>query len=354
MTKFVLLSTLGALIAGAVAILDHQSTDLTAGARDFDAARGAAPVSIYAAGVVEGAHRDVELFPETTGRVVACLVEVNDWVETGQVLVQLDDRWQQQQLASSKAGLELAQAQLERLENGARESERNEARALYNAKLAQLDQARRTWERIRELRLKNAVSPQEADDQRSLVDTLTAELSAARARLEQIEAAARADEIRMARARVAAAEAGCELAEVMLDRTILRAPNAGRVLDIHAEPGQLLGPDSPTPAVVLADTSALRVRAYVEEIDAPRLAVGLPVILRADGLPDRTFQGRVASLSPRMKRKTLDAGRSNELYDTKIREVLLTVDDASDLLIGLRVDVTIDARLDATTTAGER
>ena len=41
-----------------------------------------------------------------------------------------------------------------------------------------------------------------------------------------------------------------------------------------------------------------------------------------------------------MSAKAVFSGSPDELYDTKVREVLVRVDHAEQLLVGLRVDVT--------------
>jgi HlyD family secretion protein len=177
------------------------------------------------------------------------------------------------------------------------------------------------------------------------VRALTAEVTAAQARCEQLEAPARTDEVREAEARVSLAEAEQELAKIRLEQCELRAPVNGCVLDVHAELGDLLGPESMMPGLILADTSRLRVRAYVEEIDAPRLRAGAPAIVTADGLPGETFKGTVESVSPRMSAKREFSDEPNELYDTKVREVLVSLSDAQGLIMGLRVDVKFEASI---------
>jgi len=132
------------------------------------------------------------------------------------------------------------------------------------------------------------------------------------------------------------------LARVQLARTRLKAPCRGQILEIDVEPGELTGPDSADPAIVLADTSTFRVRAFVEEIDAPRVELGMPATISADGLPGVEIHGRIVRLSPRMGRKELYSGSPSERYDTKTREVWIELDEATDLVTGLRVDVVID------------
>ena len=334
MFKYLILISLGTLMAGSIYVIDERSVQLTTPTE-----QPTVQDRIYATGIVEGATPDIELRTEISGRVVDVLVATGDWVQKGDVLVRLDGRRQIQQVAASQASLELAEAQLVRLTNGARTEERAEAMAMIRAKNAQLVQARLSWTRISELREQKAVSQQEADDQQGLVDRLQAELEAAQARSDQLTAPARADEVRVATARVAAAEAEHALAQLALEKTELRAPCRGRVLDLDIEPGEITGVDSPEPVVVLTDTSTLNVRAFIEEIDAPRVELGMSARIVADGLPGRQFQGQVTQLSPRMARKVFYSDRPDELYDTKVREVMIRLDNPDDLLVGLRVDV---------------
>jgi multidrug resistance efflux pump len=304
------------------------------------------PGQIYASGIVEGRTEDIELRAEQVGRVEHVDVIPGQQVEAGEVVLRLDNSRQLQEVALAAADLELAQAELERLKNGARAEEREEAHALHRAAKSRLEQAKRTWLRIDQLRAQRAVSQQEADDQSALVDTLRAELEAATSRVNQIEAPARADEVRAATARVVAAQAGLDLAKIGLAKTELRAPCHGRVLDVNIERGELTGPDAAEPLVVMCDTTVVRVRAFVEELDAPSMKIGMQASVTADGLPEKKFIGRVVSVSPQMVEKTIDAGRPEELYDTKVREVIVELKEAEQLIVGLRVDVSFDANTD--------
>jgi HlyD family secretion protein len=207
-----------------------------------------------------------------------------------------------------------------------------------------------TWKRISELREAKAVAQQEADDHRLTVAALAAEVEAAKAQVDLIEAPPREDEVHMDQARVEAAKARLELAKVQLERCKLRAPIRGQVLKIDANPGELTGPTAAQPIVVLADTSAYRVRAFVEEYDAPRLRVGMTAKVMADGLPGKEFPGKVVRYSPYMTRKELWSDQPSERYDTKTREVWIDLENAEGLVVGLRVDVAIGADRLATPT----
>jgi hypothetical protein len=67
----------------------------------------------------------------------------------------------------------------------------------------------------------------------------------------------------------------------------------------------------------------------------------MSVTVLADGLPDRAFTGKVVRLSPRMSAKQIWNDDPAENFDTKTREIWIDLDQAEDLVVGLRVDVTI-------------
>lgn len=296
----------------------------------------------YASGRVEGLTSEIELRPQLAGRVVEVLVEEGQVVDSGEVLLRLDDQQYRLEVKLAAAKLHLAEAQLQRVINGARLQERAEAAARFEAKLAELRREELSWQRISQLLQEGAVSRQQADDQSSLVDSLRGQVDAAKARLDLLEADPRIDEIRINEAQIEAAEANLDLANVQLQRTALRAAGRGTILKLHVESGELTGPESSNPAVVMADTSRMCVRAFVEDVDATRVRVGMEATVTVDGLPEGKTHGSVVRLSPRMSHKQIWTDRPTERQDTKTREVWIELNGVGTLVVGLRVDVVID------------
>jgi multidrug resistance efflux pump len=334
-------------LIAAIAILG-MTIDIQSRAPSARPDRASEPSRIFASGRIEGATAEIELRSQLAGRIVRVFVSEGQVVNEGDVLLQLDDRQYRQETVLAGAELALAEARLERLFNGAHPQQRSEAAALCRAREAELQRAEIAWERTRELLRATAVSPQEADNQRMQVAALRGELEAARAHLAFLEAQARSDEVRIEQAQIAAAKARLELAKVQADRACLRAPCHAEVLKINGRAGELAGPASVEPAVVLADTSRYYVRAYVEELDAPRVEVGMNAKVTIDGLHNRKLPGRVVRLSPRMDRKSLWSDRTTERYDTKTREIWIELGPVKGLVVGLRVEVMIDAPPGAT------
>jgi HlyD family secretion protein len=94
---------------------------------------------ITASGFIEG--EEVVVAPETSGRIVEMLVDRGDPVQTGDVLVRLDDAVFQSQRLEAEAGLATANANMARVLAGARPEEIAAARAAIAQTDAQRDGA---------------------------------------------------------------------------------------------------------------------------------------------------------------------------------------------------------------------
>ena len=324
MTRILLVIVAAALLAAGSIWLHEQSQPTVYPSQPLRASNTGVR-SIHAPGIVEGAERQRDLRLQVAGRVEKVFVGEGQYVEAGQVLLKLDDATQRHQVALLKADLDYAEAQLARLRNGAHEQERHEARAIYDARVVRLDHAEREWGRAQRLMESKAIGEQDVTRWEAEFRALSAEVRAAKARLDFLTAPAREDEVSAAQARVETARARLLLAQTELERTQLTAPAAGQVLELNREPGELVDLIDQQPAVILANTRRLRVRAYVEELDATQVEPGMAARITADGLPGRVFTGKVTEVLPRMSFKQVWTDRPDERFDGKTREVVIEV-----------------------------
>jgi HlyD family secretion protein len=105
-----------------------------------------------------------------------------------------------------------------------------------------------------------------------------------------------------ANAQVAEAEAALALQRALLDQKTLRAPFAGIVAEINGEVGEFVTPSPPgiptPPAVDLIDDSCLYVEAPIDEVEAARVALGMPVRISLDAFRGQHFAGTVSRIAP--------------------------------------------------------
>jgi HlyD family secretion protein len=330
------LLSLVALGAFAAAISFFQTMETRADRNPVAAKPHPVKFAISANGVVEGRQREASLRFELNGRLASIEVTEGDFVQKGDTLARLDPTTWNHELAKAEASLALVRAERERLLNGACKEARAFAKAQLHAVQARTDQAIRHLSRGVQLQQNKALSQQELDDLQASSDAAQAELQAASARTDEIEAPAREDELSIIDAKIALEQARVDQARDTLKKTELKAPNDGVVLRVSSEPGEMV-PDLERPTITMVDTSEIRVRVFVEEMDALAVLPGQRAYVVADALPNERFYGTVVSCGSCMSPKRFMNNLPGERIDVRVRDVLIVLDHQDKLVIGLPV-----------------
>lgn len=72
------------------------------------------------------------------------------------------------------------------------------------------------------------------------------------------------------------------------------SPISGKVLKADLDKGSLLNPE--TPVAIVADTSSVKIKIDVSEVDYPKLKIGDKAIIKVDAYPDKEFEGKLTKL----------------------------------------------------------
>ncbi len=296
------IAVLAAVAAGAYFAWKHygQPKPLEVNVEAAALGRVEATVANTRAGSVKACRR-ARLSPQGGGQIAHLRVHEGDRVRAGQVLLELwsadlaaQERQAEQQIRSAHA-------------------HRSEACAAAAA-------ARREAQRQQQLASQGFVS--------------TAKVDAAVSEAEVREAGCRAGE-----ADIASAEARLATARATLSRSILKAPFAGIVAEVTGEQGEYTTPSPPgiptPPAIDLIDDSCLYVSAPIDEVDAPKLRVGLPARIALDAFPGRHFAGRVQRIAPYV----LEVEKQARTVDVEV--AFTRPDDVQALLVGYSADAEI-------------
>jgi len=299
-----------------------------------------------------------ELVSTDGGTVAGVLVAEGDRVAAGDLLIELDPVDRQLAVQEAQAAVAAAEAQLAQVQAGPRPEEVAAAEhqvddaasalsqaaaqrdqitagatdaeiAAAQAELAQAQAELRSAEEMhrKESKSKDADARERADYQlhaaRQAVAAAQAKLAAAQggagarlrdanagvwvaaaqqdvaqAELDLLKAGATDEDVDVSAAAVQQAEVGQAMAQVALERTEIRAPFDGVVTQVTVEEGETASPGAVV--VVLADLDHLQARTTdLTELDVARVAVGQPVDVTVDGLPDVRLAGHVARIGLR-------------------------------------------------------
>lgn len=294
------------------------------------------------------------LSAKVPGYVAALLVEDNQAVKAGDLLVKLDDREYQAAVheaeglvAAQKALLHNLKAMLE-----LQHAVIAKAEAAVVSAQAETIRARDDAERYRSLSSTSAVSIQSwqrADTVHKQAiaaeRAAVAELDAARKQIAVIET-----QMEQARAALLQAQAAHERALLDLSFTEIRAPRDGVIGNRRVREGAYAAAGALLLVVVPAE--GLWVDANFKENQLADMRPGQPAEIEADILPGHIFKGRVASLAPATGSQFSVLPTENATGNfTKIVQrvpvrIQLDADDALSALLrpGLSVVATVDTR----------
>jgi HlyD family secretion protein len=227
------------------------------------AQRGSLTLTVSANGTLQPT-RSVNIGSELSGTVRSVLVDVNDRVKKGQLLVELDTAKLNDQLTRSRATLSAAQAKVAQTVVTVKESQANLAR----------------FEEVS--RLSGGKVPSKS------------ELDSARATLER----AQADEA-SARANVVEAQAGASSDATNLSKASIRSPIDGVVLSRTVDPGNAVAASlqAVTLFSVAEDLSKLRLQVNVDEADVGAVKVGQKASFTVSAYPSRRFPATITRVA---------------------------------------------------------
>src|SRR5579863_5259787 len=226
---------------------------------------GAAASVLQATGYVT-ARREATVSAQITGTLTQVLIEEGERVVAGQVLAKLDDTAQRAALAQS-----LAQVQA--------------SKAILVQDQAQLEQARRDWQRNQDLIDRHLVSQQALETSQTQVRSLEAQVSS---QVRQVELSQ-------------AAERG---AQVQLDYTTIRAPFSGVITAKAAQAGEIVSPISAgggftrTGVGTIVDMDSLEIEVDVNEAYINRVLPRQAAQAVLDAYPNWTIPAHVIAIIP--------------------------------------------------------
>ncbi|MDD5333798.1 MAG: efflux RND transporter periplasmic adaptor subunit [Rhodoferax sp.] len=225
--------------------------------------RGNLTLTVAANGTIQPTT-SVSIGSELSGTVLRVLVDVNDKIKKGQVLVELDTAKLNDQVARSRAALASALAKVTQTEATVKEAQSN---------LARLEEV---------ARLSGGKVPSKA------------ELDTGRATLER----ARADEL-SARASVADARAAASTDETNLSKASIRSPIDGVILTRTVDPGNAVAASlqAVTLFTVAGDLAKVRLQVNVDEADVGSVKAGQKASFTVSAYPSRKYPATVTRVA---------------------------------------------------------
>jgi len=280
-------------------------------------------------------EQNYQFFSPLSTTIKAVYVQPGDKVPAGKLLISLDDLEARAHVASAESGVKTAQAELDAATHNGTLAERQTTEADIAREKLDVAQDQRNLDALSKLAASGAASPGE-------ILAAKQQLAAAQAGLDASEQSLKSRyspaELARAQAALSDAEAALAAARQTEAQTEIRAPISGTVYSMdaaptgYAEAGKLL--------LQMANLSHERVRAYFDEPDLGRLALGQKVIVKWDAKPGQEWHGHIERIPVTVV-----------TYGTRtVGEVLVAIDQPDSGLLpdtNVNVTVTISSEPDA-------
>jgi HlyD family secretion protein len=246
--------------------------------------------SVVATGKIEPITK-VEIKSKANGIIKVLPVEVDQHVEVGAVLVELDRENLMAHVRETRATLQAATA----AQQGA---EAQYDKNKVEAEGPDVEFARSTYNRAKNLFERKLIAQSDLEQSRTNLDQAENRQKAAQSQLSMARAG-----VAQAAANVAQAQAATDRAEEELANATIRAPIRGTILARDVEIGSPVSSilnmgSAATPVVTMGDISHVFVRGKVDETEIGNLRLNQPARITVETFKDRTFQGRVTQISP--------------------------------------------------------
>lgn len=278
------------LAAGAGAVVIKSGDEELLEVQTATVARETIVQKVNATGRIQP-KTQVRISADVSARIVALHVEEGQWVEAGQLLVELDRERHLAAVESAEANVRSSQADAKLV-------------------LQNLLKAEKDHDRARDVVARKLGSQQSLDDAASSYQVEVARYESTLDRVEQ-------------------AKAALKQANDALSKTLIYSPMAGTISDLNKEQGEIaIGSQFQEDIIlIVADLTAMEAQVNVDENDIVNVKVGQEAEIEVDALFGETLKGTVYEIAN--SANTNAQGTTNQKTEF---EVKITVTDDTDKL----------------------
>jgi len=227
---------------------------------------------------------------EVAGIVREVPVQLGTEIRAGDTLVRLEPRELSLALERADSALKQVEAQLGLTRSDSEQVPPDEEVATVRQAAANRDDAKAAYDRAQQLNGRGLLSKVDRDTAETRMKVMEANYQAA------------LDNVRALRATLQDRRASYDLAVKKLNDAVIKAPVAGSVSERLVQPGEFIREN--TQVVTIVQMNPLKLRTSIQEKFAGMIRQGQEVTFSVEAFPDRSFDGKVAYVSPAVDQTT--------------------------------------------------
>ncbi|WP_299491642.1 HlyD family secretion protein [uncultured Shewanella sp.] len=291
-----------------------------------------------------------KLSARTSGVVVASYIHDNQVVKKGQLLLVLDDRDQKVTLQRMQANVEQVLSEIDnaKAEYQMQLSKVAEFQSQTKLDLANEGYTKQQYQRYLALLKKHFVAQGDVDNEelKYTQAKIQYKKDSQSLKTQQDQLAVLASNVKQSQASLSEVKANLEQAKLDLSYTQIVSPIDGVISDRSEQVGTMVQSGETIASIVSA--KPVWIVANFKETQRAQMSVGQGVQINLDAYPDKTFYGKVSSLSPATGSTfallPVDNATGNFTKVVQRLPVRIAFDHVQHLASGLSATVTVDTR----------
>lgn len=217
--------------------------------------------------------KSLNIYPKLAGLAKIVAVDIGDKVRAGQLLVQIDTKELNAQLAVAEASGSTVRDQAAQAKIGIESARLN------------LDLAQKNYDRTKALFDSKAVTQSALDDAQTKLELAKTSYDNAQSQFQTVGGSG-----------VAQADAQANLIKVQISNSYITSPISGTVTNRNINVGELTSPSSPL--MTIADTTNLKFQGNASQAEVVLMKMGDKVHVTVDGMAGSGYEGRVLQVGP--------------------------------------------------------
>jgi len=273
------------------------------------------PDKIVGLGRIEPELKLLNLHSEVPGIVIKIPFQPGEKISQGEAIIELSNAVEKARLEQSIAKVQTQSFQVKAAE------------ASLSAMKIRTANAKLNFDRIKKLYETDVQTQSSYDQAKSEYESMLEDIK-------RLEA-----ELISAKNLLKQSQADEKLALAEFERKFTKAPVDGQLLSLDITLGSLLSPDKSFGT--FAPSSPLTAWCEIDELFAGEVYLGQKAYVRYEGETDPLTWGKVSFVGPYLRKKSIFSDDIGDLEDRRIREVRITLEPDTKLLLGSRIECVI-------------
>lgn len=269
-------------------------------------------IAYFMSGKVQ-ADESAVITSKINARVSDISVDIGSTVNKGDNIITFDSKDIQAQVGQAQVGVDVAQANLNKIKSGTRPEQIEQSKAALESAKANYENTKTINARNKDVFDAGGIPKSQLDQSETTLIGVESSYKSAQAALDMLNNGETSESIAISEAQLKSAQAALQVARVQLQNGAIVSPISGVVSAKNINNGELATVGAPLLSIVNLDT--IMINAYMPSTFINKIALNQEVAIKVSEIPDKEFKGEISVID-----SVIDSKNKNILVKVKFKD----------------------------------